>query len=75
MKLNLTINLSDGASVESLKKRIYMLDGVVDIMTDESTEEDQGADLAVWIENGTSPYNIEDLLHGTRGVKRVSILK
>ena len=71
--MKLTVIIKNGASSSALKKRLMMIEGVEGVETDKSDTSD--ADIAVWLEHGASPTDIEDLLHGTKGVRSVSLLK
>lgn len=76
--MRMTLTLDDTANSSSLIKRIKMLEGVKDAVEDKDgidVCEDHGADLAVWLDHGSSVGDVEDLLHGTKGVKKVAILK
>ena len=73
MRLFLTIK--GGVDPVNLIRRIKMLEGVSGVVEDEPMGQNHSADLAVWLDHDGSACDIEDLLHGTKGVRKVSILR
>jgi len=80
--MRLVVTVNDEMNVQSIIQRLRMIEGVsvVESCEPEDGEDDAFAhladsDLAVWLTTNGRRYDVEDLLAGTKGVKRVAVLK